>query len=137
MKINSLLLVSTFLSLPLFFDSCSKEQDPKPTTSSDPNAKFLGNWIVTENSKLYGPSTYNLTISDSTNNTYILFAYLYGFKTKIKATTSNSNIVIPSQIIEGNSVSGTGLSVSDKQINLTYYVNSGLNKDTVSSVLKK
>ncbi len=123
----------------LLLSSCSKEYPavPRDPTSNSPNAKFLGEWYVTENSSLYGSSTYTLNIADSTNNAYTLIAYLYGFHTKIKATVSTTNITIPTQIIEGNSISGAGTLGNSNHINLTYYVNSGFNKDTIKAVLIK
>jgi hypothetical protein len=128
------------LVLVLFFDSCSKENDPSPTSTtigSSPNAKFLGTWNISEHGTQSGSSTYNVTIVDSTNTTYILFAGLYGFHAKTKATTSINSIFIPSQIIDGTNVSGSGTLTSSARITLTYYVNDGLTKDTLTSVLTK
>jgi hypothetical protein len=136
---KNLLLLMGFLSLVLMFNSCSKENDPVPadTTNSSPNAKFLGTWYNSEHSSQYGASTYNISIIDSTNTTYILFEGLYNFKTKIKATTSSSSINMPSQIIDGQIIYGLGTFVNSTRITLTYYVNDGLTKDTITSVLTK
>jgi len=128
------------LFLMLVLNSCSKENDPVPVstaTSSSPNAKFLGDWYVSEHTTQSGNSTYNMKVVDSTNNTYILFVGLYNFNSNIKATTSGNNIVIPSQIIEGTKVSGSGTLVNTSRMTLAYYVNDGLSIDTVSAVLTK
>jgi len=139
MKKKFLFTFLTFSTLTLILNSCSKENDPTPvsTTSSSPNAKFLGKWYISENHTEYGPSTYYVTIADSTNNTYILFERLYNYNTNTKATTSGNNIIIPSQIIEGTSISGSGTLVNSTRINLTYYVDDGQIKDTVTAVLTK
>jgi len=134
-----LFTILIFSTLTLILNSCSKENDPTPvtTTSSSPNAKFLGKWYISEKSTQYGSSTYYVTIADSTNNAYVLLERLYNFNTNTKATTLGNNITIPSQIIEGTSVSGSGTLVTSTRINLTYYVNDGYIKDTVTAVLTK
>jgi hypothetical protein len=136
MNKKSILSILCFLGLIVFFDSCSKQEDAVPETTASSN-KFAGEWYLSENSSLYGNSTYKLKVTDSTNTTYIFFEYLYGFHTKVKAITSGNSISIPSQIIEGNDVSGSGSLVNSTRISLTYYVNSGLTKETLTAVLTK
>ena len=131
----------TILSVGVFIllTSCAKEDDVQPmgNTGSGPNASFLGNWYVEEVSKLYGPATYNIYIADSSDNNFVLISYLYGYKTKITATTSNSSNHIPSQVIEANAVSGNGTLVNNSRIQLIYYVDNGFEKDTINAVLTK
>ncbi len=123
----------------LFLASCAKEEEPDPTdpTSSDPRAKFNGTWAVSENSQQFGTSTYNVTVTDSSNTTHILIGYLYGFNKKTYATVSGNSISIPTQLIQGTNVSGGGTLANSTQLNLTYYVNSGSTVDTVTAVLTK
>ena len=123
----------------VFITSCSTEDDPAATpASSDPRDKFHGNWNVSENSKDYGSSTYNCTITDSSNASHMLIAYLYGFNKKAYSTVSGNNFSIPTQIIQGNNVSGNGALMNTNQINLTYYVQTtSSHYDTVTAVLTK
>lgn len=124
----------------LFLTSCNPQDDPAATpTSTDPRAKFHGNWHVAENSKDFGTSTYNCTITDSSDASHILIAYLYAFNKKVYATTSGNYFTIPSQIIQGNSVSANnGVLANANQINLTYLVQTTLSHyDTVTAVLTK
>jgi hypothetical protein len=123
----------------LFLSSCAPEDDPTATPeNTNPRAKFHGNWAVAENSKDYGPSTYNCTITDSSDASHIFIAYLYGFNKKTYSSVSGNTISIPTQTIQGNNVSGSGTLMNATQINLTYYVQStGTHYDTVTAVLTK
>jgi len=132
-------LFAAILMGALFFASCSKQDDPiNEPNNADPRAKFVGNWYVTENSTDYGSSTYNCTISDSTNASYILIGCVYGFNKKAYATVSGNNFSIPAQIIQGSSVSGGGTLANANQINMTYYVQVTISHyDTIVAVMTK
>lgn len=122
----------------LLLSSCVKDDETAPTTvAPGPNGVFLGTWYVAEESKLYGNATYYLSIADSSDNNYVLISRLYGYKTKTTATTSSSSIIIPSQIIEANRVSGNGILLNNNRLHLTYYVDTGFDLDTIHSVLTK
>ena len=133
------LSLATALFGTLFFSSCTKQDDPNagPTTL-EPRVKFHGNWNVSENSTDYGNATYNCTISDSSDASHILIAYLYGFNKKTYSTVSGNNISIPAQIIQGTTLSGNGVLANANQINLTYYVQTTASHyDTITAVLTK
>ena len=126
------LSLTTALFGVLILTSCSKQDAPAPTPT------FIGTWHVSENSKDYGASTYNCTISDSSDATHLLFTYLYGFNKKIYGTHSGSNVTIPSQSVQGNSVSGSGVLANANRINLSYWVRTTTTHyDTVTAVLTK
>lgn len=133
------LFLATVLFGGLILTSCNQQDDPTVTpTNTDPREKFHGNWAVSENSKDYGTSTYNCTITDSSQASYIFIAYLYGFNKKAYSTVSGNNLTIPTQIIQGNSLSGNGVLSNANQINLTYYVQTtGTHYDTITAVLTK
>ncbi|MCW3072710.1 MAG: hypothetical protein JWO44_2600 [Bacteroidetes bacterium] len=124
----------------LLFSGCAKEEEPAPETpaGTDARAAFHGHWAIAENSSMNGAATYNVDITDSSNASFIQFAYLYGYHTKVRATVSGSSLTIPSQVVEGNSVSGSGTLTNANQINMSYLVwLGGSNYDTVSAVLTK
>jgi hypothetical protein len=125
----------------LFLSSCAEEEPAEPTdpgTSSDPRDKFTDFWSIAESSQDFGTSTYNVTIADSSNVSYITLGYLYGFNKKAYATVSGNNFTMPVQLIAGNNVSGTGLLVNPNQINFVYYVQStSTHIDTVTAQLTK
>lgn len=137
-KIRFSSLFAVFL-LTLAISSCDPENDQTAApTSNDAREKFHGNWAVAENSKDYGSATYYCTIVDSSLAPYISIAYLYGFNKKIYSSVSASSIVIPTQTVEGNNVSGNATLINDTKINLIYYVQTTTSHfDTVTAVLTK
>ncbi len=136
-KAANILALLTIGSI-LFFSSCAKEDDLEPNDPTDAETKFKGNWAVSEKSKDFGTSTYNLTITDSTNSNYVLIAYLYGFGKKTHATVNGNSMTIPTQIIEGNEVSGNGTLENARRISLKYLVKTTkTHYDTVTAVLTK
>lgn len=123
----------------LFLASCAKE-DPEESgpVSSDPRAAFHGHWLIAEHSSVTGNSSYYVDITDSTNASFMLFSYLNGYHTKIRATVSGSNFSIPSQVVEGNNVSGGGTLTNANQINMSYLVwLGGSSYDTITASLTK
>lgn len=137
-KIFSLALATAIFGT-LFFASCSKEEEPEPSPgTTDPRDKFNAVWFNSENSVDFGPSTYNVTISDSSNASYIMFGFLYGYNKRIYATVGGNSFNIPGQLVSGNTVTGSGTLVNADQINMTYIVQTtGSHWDTVSCVLTK
>jgi hypothetical protein len=131
--------LSAILASTLLLSGCAKEDEPQPDDpTADPRAKFHGHWHAAENSSAYGTSSYYVDITDSTNASFILFSYLSGYHTKIHATVSSNSLTIPSQIVEGNNVSGSGTLTNSNQINLNYLIwLGGSNYDTVKSTLTK
>ena len=130
-KILELISAGTLFGI-LFLTSCSKQETPTPAPT------FIGSWHVSEKSKDYGTSTYNCTISDSSDGTHLLLAYLYGFNKKIYGTASGNNLTIPTQTVQGNNVSGSGTLANANQINLSYLVRTTTTHyDTVTAVLTK
>lgn len=119
----------------LFLSSCKKTEDPAPSTSGTNNG-FSGNWNISETSSINGVNTYPLTI-EKTNASTILFAYLYGFSTKVSANVTNNSFTIPADTIEGSIVSGYGVLANSNQINMNYYVDNGLFIDSLTATLTK
>lgn len=136
-------LIPFALSLTLFgtllLSSCAKDDEPEPEgpVSTDPRARFHGHWYISENSTQTGTATYYVDITDSSNASFVQLAYIYGYNTKVRATVNGNTLTIPSQIVEGNNVSGTGTLSSANQINMSYWVNQGSAIDTVTAVLTK
>jgi len=124
------------VSLPgmLFMTSCSKEEDPDEAVVPS----IVGTWNVSEHSQDYGHSVYNAAITDSSDGSHKQIAYLYGFSTKVYGTMSGSTFLIPTQLVEGNNVSGRGTLASADRLDLTYYVQSSTaHFDTVTAIFTK
>jgi hypothetical protein len=107
----------------LLLSSCAKEDNTTPDDpTTDDQSKFKGNWAVTEVSTDFGKTTYNATISDSTDGTHLLIAYLYRFKKKTYTTVNGNAMTIPAQIIEGVQLSGTGVLENSRRLSLKCFV---------------
>ena len=132
-KAISVLSAAVVLAM-LTFTSCEKDDDPQSTTAPNIN----GVWSMSENSQDFGTSVYNVSITDSSDASHKLIANMYGFNKKIYATVSGNSLIIPTQLVEGNNVSGNGSLVSASRINLTYRVqSSSAHTDIVTAVLTK
>jgi hypothetical protein len=127
------------LSSILLLSSCAKENNTTPDdpTSND-QSKYKGNWAVAEESTDFGKSTYNATISDSTDGSHLLIAYLYNFHKKAYATVSGNTMNIPEQIIEGVKLSGTGILENSNRLTLKCVVKTtSTHQDAVTFTLTK
>lgn len=140
MKKVTLFLSALTLTGTLFLASCSKTDDPttSQSSSSDPRDRFLGSWFNNENSVDNSTASYPVTVADSSNSSYIMFAYLYGFNKKTYATFGGNSFTVPAQTIQGFIVSGSGTLTNSNRIDMTYLVKtSSSHWDTVRSVLTK
>jgi len=124
--------VSVFMMTVL--SSCTKEDNVTP---DDNGSSLAGTWNVSENSKEYGPSTYTATI-DVANSTDLTINGLYSLSKGTVAIINGSNLTIQSQIIDGVSISGTGVKENANRVTLKYFVKLTAKKtDTVSSTFTR
>jgi hypothetical protein len=139
MKNGSVILKTaliTVIATLLFTTACELDNDP---VTSDPRDNFTGNWVVNEQSSLYGTNNYTVSIrKDPDNSTQVLIANFYHFGTDFDAwaiTTINS-ITVPQQIVCSHTVQGSGQRDKNK-ITWTYTVNDGADLDNVTAVFTK
>ncbi|MFT6745977.1 MAG: hypothetical protein ACJAZ2_000315 [Glaciecola sp.] len=124
---------------------CEKEPDieiPDPSeTEGDQRDRFIGNWTVSESSKILGDR--NFIVNMSKDDQYpaqvnISNFYLIGTGDSVAANVSAvlvSTITVPDQTVSGSLYSGKGEMENDQKINFTYYIDDGnADKDTVSAV---
>ena len=136
----SLLAFAVILLGALFLTSCKKTESAAPsstTATPTPSGNFVGNWYDTETNSI-SSNIYQVVI-EAPNSSTILFTGLYGFNRtlKVSANVMGNNFTIPSQVVDGSSVSGSGVLTTPNQINMTFVVNNGLNTDNVTAVLTK
>lgn len=137
MKYKSLFGLLLFLIIAVV-TSCT-EEDNSP--SGDERSAFTGNWICAEQSKLYGTSSYPVTISLIGDNDSVTIKNFYQLGNNINAVAliSGSALTLPFQdISNGIKIQGSGfLTNNDTKINLTYYTDDAGLKDTVTAVYSK
>jgi hypothetical protein len=118
----------------LFLASCEPDEETGPDREA-----FLGTWVCTETSQVFGTTSFQVNIVESSANesqVYIRNFYNLGTTEQAYATISGKSINIPQQVVSNNTISGSG-TLSGNRINLSYSVNDGQTVDNVSAVLTK
>lgn len=88
--------------------------EPGDIFPSDPTSKISGQWSCSEDSELFGISTYQVTITRSGNVQEILLTGFYNLTGRsVRATVDGQEIIIPSQTVDGNTISGNGTIAKD------------------------
>ena len=110
------------LSVVIFASSCKQEEN----TSFD---SIDGNWSCSETSSEFGMQQYDVKITrDSQDTTKYYFDNFYQLGSGIKTYgyLDEYSVTIPTQIVDGQTLNGTGeVSGSFKSISLTYTADDG------------
>ena len=118
--------------------SCTDNNEPAPET--DARDQYVGTWTCSEKSKVFNTSTYSVVISKAVSdkeNIIIKNFYNLGSGTSTIVKVSNNNLTVGSQLVSGQTMSGSG-SYSNGKINLVYYADDGTQqKDTCSATCTK
>jgi len=123
--------------LSLIVISCQPDDS---VDSGDVRDEYVGEWICTETSQIFGTSNYTVTITKDTLDDIIKVANLYniGDQNQVLFTVFDNNISINTQTVEGNTFSGNGTSETDySTFNLNYTAVSGGDSDNVTSTFTK
>lgn len=130
-------IVKTGLFTILFSTFIACELDE---SEGDTRDVFEGQWSVSETSSILGNRNYLVDIESSESNAsriHLFDFYKLGFSDSVYATISailSETATIPSQVLHGNEISGSGTLVNDNLINFKYYVDDGNDIDTVEAV---
>jgi hypothetical protein len=129
-------IYSILLAVTVF--SCKPIDNPE---TNDPRDKIIDVWNCRETSQTYGVTNYTIEISKSTTDSTKIFIdnfYQLGKGTSISAKMNGLSIIIPSQTVDGNLISGSGTIKSDyTTINLSYTSKVGTDTDNVTAVYSK
>jgi hypothetical protein len=121
---NYVRLLVLFLLLSAITISCEDE-----TATDDPRDKIVDTWNCKENGSISGTTSYAVEISKSpSDSTKVFIDNFYGLGPGIKVTAKMNglSLIISSQTVDGNLISGSGsISSSYKTISWTYKVNDG------------
>jgi len=118
----------------ILLNSCESLEDYGPESIYD-------TWYCIEDSEIYGQTNYYVDLSKhpSEDGKIILDNfYSLGLGLEVIAGLSGLSIVIPSQVVDGNTIAGSGSIASDyKTINFTYTVDDGGEVDHVTAQFKR
>lgn len=110
------------LSVVIFANSCKQEENTNFDT-------IEGNWSCSETSSEFGTQQYDVKITrDSQDTTKYYFDNFYqlGLGTKAYGYLDEYSVTIPTQILDGQTLNGTGeVSESFKSMTLTYTADDG------------
>ena len=126
----------------LIFAAASCQKDETAPASSDPRTPFAASWNCEENSKQNGTSTFEVHINKSTTSSSQLLIenlYNYGlsFVPYAEINSAGTGFTIPSQVVQGNNVKGSGTLLGTTTINMSYIIDNGSSADSVTAVLTK
>ena len=128
---------SVFASI--FFSACKKDS-PSQQQGSDIRDQYVGVWECQENSAQNGLSTFDVVMNKSSVSSQITISnfYNYGptFEPYATLNSTGDQITLPSQILQGNSLQGSG-TLQSNNISFTYTVDNGTVVDDVTALLIK
>ena len=127
-------VILPILCFSVFLISCEEEPiDPDFDIRDD----YTGQWIVQENSTIFGAQSYAVEVSKSdTTATDVWVSNFYGLGTNTITVMEiiDNNILIPIQTVAGSELSGTGSSDLDvASLSLTYGVDDGSGVDNCTA----
>lgn len=133
-KIICLLVVGTFL-----FNACDLDNDSLPKNADD-RTKFVGSWLCTDESVVFGTSTFTIQVNSigSNDSLEIINWYNLGASTSAIALVADNSIIIPTQSITGISILGSGFyNNSDDEFIINFTADDGQYVDQVVSTCRK
>ena len=130
MKIYKLLTALALLII-IGFTACT----PDNPNNFDIRDDFVGTWLCSEQSSVFGNSNYTVDIVKSVaDSSQILIKNFYqlGSTVSVTAVVNGNSLNIPNQNASGQTINGSGSLVSGN-INLTYTANDGSHTDNVTA----
>jgi hypothetical protein len=132
-----LFILSALLSL--VFVSCEKDSETNPSTSTSDRDKFLGTWITTSHGTQ--PSlSFSMTITAGTSSASQIKMENFdgeGTGTFVFADVSGSNAVIQQQVVNGDTIQGSGTYSSSGTLSFTYTFRDGQTVDNRTATAHK
>jgi hypothetical protein len=122
------LAVAIFCSVLLY--ACAKDE-----VITDDRSKFLGTWNIDATGSTSGHLAYSIEITASNASPTEILMKNFDFQgnsTTTKAETEGNTISIGSQIVNGNTISGSG-SYSNNHLTFNYTVVDGVTTDVVTA----
>lgn len=123
----------------VLFSACDIDNNPLPKLTDDRN-KFEGTWICTDESIVFGTSTFSVNINKvgTADSIEIKNWYNLGIGTNTIALVADNSITIPNQNVSGFSIFGTGIfNTNDDEFVISFSADDGSTQDQVVSTCKQ
>lgn len=130
-KLNGLKRLTRILGLAVFLFLVACEEDP---INVDDRTQWLGAWVCNETSGDFAPQSYTITVYEGIQLDEITITGLHneGTSWTIDANVYNRQLQIPSQTVNGLTISGSGsINSAGEQVNMTFTFNDGTGADNV------
>lgn len=131
--------ICLFFAIVFLISACDLDSNPLPKNIFD-RAKFVGTWLCTDESVVYGTSTFSIEITTIGSNDSIQISNWYnlGASTITIALVADNSIIIPTQSITGISILGSGFyNTNDDEFVVSFTADDGLYVDQVTSTCRK
>ena len=140
MKKNILKLFTIAALFSFVFESCQKDSETNPATSTSDRDKFLGTWITSSNGAVHGTLNFSMTITAGTSSASQIKMENFdgeGTGTFVFAEVSGTNAVIQQQVVSGDTIQGSGNYSSNGTFSFTYTFRDGQTVDNRAATAHK
>lgn len=122
------------------FDACKKDNQNDPATSTVDRDKFLGTWITTSYGSVHGTLNFTMSITAGASSASQIKMENFdaeGSGTYVLASVSGSSVSIPQNIVNGDTIQGSGTYNSSGTLSFTYTFRDGITVDNRTATAHK
>ncbi len=122
------------------FEACQKDSTTDPSVVTSDRDKFLGTWSSQSTGPIAGTLNFTMSItagSSSASQIKIENFDAEGAGTFVLANISGSSVSIPENIVNGDTIQGSGVFNNNSTISLTYVVKDGQHTDNRTATAHK
>lgn len=126
-----------FFGLAVFLFLASCQEDP---IEPDDRTQWLGAWTCIETEGDFAPQSYTVTFYEGTQLDQVELSGLYntGPNFRLNANVYNNTLVIPTQTVNGITVSGDGtINGAGDRVNFQFSANDGATTDNVEGYMTR
>ena len=129
-----------FAVISFVFDACQKDTMDNPATSTTDRDIFLGTWSTTSSGTIHGTLSFSMNITagaSSASQIKIENFDAEGSGTFVLANISGTSVSIQQQVINGDTIQGTGTYNNNNTLSFTYTFRDGQTVDNRTATAHK
>ena len=136
--IKKSLIALAFISIIL--PGCEKNSDTDPSVVTTDRDKFLGSWITTSTGPVHGTLNFTMSISAGTSSASQIVMENFdaeGSGTFVFGGISGSSVSIQQQVVNGDTIQGSGMYNANGTLSFTYTFRDGQTVDNRTATAHK
>ena len=140
MKKSVIKSIIAFAFIALVFQSCEKDSTTDPAVSTADRDKFLGAWITTSSGLVHGTLHFTMNITEGTSSASQIIIENFdaeGSGTFVLANVGGSSVSIQQQVVNGDTIQGSGSYSSNNTLSFTYSFRDGITVDNRTATAHK